>query len=56
MPANDLRELLVEQLQDIYDAEQRITKALPKMAKAADSEELASIRPGQSPWIQRAIF
>ncbi|TMQ68688.1 MAG: ferritin-like domain-containing protein [Candidatus Eisenbacteria bacterium] len=46
MPANDLRELLVEQLQDIYDAEQRITKALPKMAKAADSEELASAFEG----------
>jgi ferritin-like metal-binding protein YciE len=39
-PANNLRELLIEELKDIYDAEQRITKALPKMAKAADSEEL----------------
>jgi ferritin-like metal-binding protein YciE len=40
MSANNLRELLIEELKDIYDAEQRITKALPKMAKAADSEEL----------------
>ena len=40
MSANNLRALLIEELKDIYDAEQRITKALPKMAKAADSEEL----------------
>ena len=37
-----LRELFVDELKDIYDAEHRITKALPKMAKAADSEELVS--------------
>ena len=42
MSANNLRELLIEELKDIYDAEHRITKALPKMAEAADSEELAS--------------
>lgn len=40
MSANNLRELLIEELKDIYDAEHRITKALPKMAKAADSDEL----------------
>ena len=38
--ANNLRELMIEELKDIYDAEQRITKALPKMAKATDSQEL----------------
>jgi ferritin-like metal-binding protein YciE len=37
-----LRDLFLEELKDIYDAEHRITKALPKMAKAADSEELVS--------------
>ena len=37
-----LRELFIEELKDIYDAEQRITKALPKMAQAADSEELSA--------------
>lgn len=42
MPMNDLQELFVNELQDLYDAEKRITKALPKMAKAADSEELSS--------------
>lgn len=36
----DLRDLLVQELQDLYDAEHRITKALPKMRKAAGSEEL----------------
>jgi ferritin-like metal-binding protein YciE len=40
MKLESLRDLLVEQLQDLYDAEHRITKALPKMAKAATSPEL----------------
>jgi len=35
-----LSDLLVEQLQDLYDAETRITEALPKMAKAATSTKL----------------
>ncbi|MGH9739567.1 MAG: ferritin-like domain-containing protein [Candidatus Acidiferrales bacterium] len=37
-----LRELYVDELRDLYDAEHRLIKALPKMAKAADSEELRS--------------
>lgn len=40
MKLETLRDLLIEQLQDLYDAENRITKALPKMAKAATSPEL----------------
>ena len=40
MKLASLRDLLVEQLQDLYDAENRITKALPKMAKAATAPEL----------------
>jgi ferritin-like metal-binding protein YciE len=40
MELNTLRDLLVEQLQDLYDAEHRLTRALPKMAKAAASPEL----------------
>jgi ferritin-like metal-binding protein YciE len=40
MKLESLRDLLVEQLQDLYDAENRITKALPKMAKAATSPAL----------------
>jgi ferritin-like metal-binding protein YciE len=42
MRENTLRELFVEELRDLYDAENRIVKALPKMAKAAESEELRS--------------
>lgn len=37
---NSLRELLVDELQDLYDAEKQLIKALPKMAKAASNEEL----------------
>ena len=37
---NALHELFLEELADIYNAEQQLTKALPKMAKAAESEEL----------------
>jgi ferritin-like metal-binding protein YciE len=35
-----LDDLLVEQLQDLYNAEKQLTKALPKMAKAATNAEL----------------
>lgn len=40
MKPNSLRELYVEQLQDLYDAEHQIIKALPKMIDAAQAEEL----------------
>lgn len=33
-------DLLVEELKDLYSAENQLLKALPKMAKAADNEEL----------------
>src|SRR5262245_42482174 len=35
-----LHELLVESLRDIYDAEKQLVKALPKVAKAVSSDEL----------------
>jgi ferritin-like metal-binding protein YciE len=35
-----LRELYVDELEDLYDAEQRIVKALPKVAEAASGSEL----------------
>ena len=35
-----LRDLYVEELQDIYDAEQQITRALPKMAEMATHPQL----------------
>lgn len=37
-----LRELYVDELKDLYSAETQITKALPKMVKAASSEQLKS--------------
>jgi ferritin-like metal-binding protein YciE len=37
-----LQELFLDSLKDIYYAEKAITKALPKMKKAATSEELAA--------------
>ena len=35
-----LRESLLDELADIYDAEKQLIKALPKMAKAAEEQEL----------------
>src|SRR5260370_14619358 len=42
MQKSSLKELYVEELRDIYDAENQLVKALPEMAKAATSEELRS--------------
>jgi ferritin-like metal-binding protein YciE len=36
------RDLLVEELKDLYSAEKQLLKALPKMAKAASTDELRS--------------
>jgi ferritin-like metal-binding protein YciE len=40
MAVANLEELLISELKDIYSAEKQITKALPKMAKAATSPAL----------------
>ncbi len=40
MTIDTLDSLLEEQLKDLYDAEKQLTKALPKMAKAATDQEL----------------
>jgi ferritin-like metal-binding protein YciE len=37
-----LEDLFLDGMKDIYYAEKKITKALPKMAKAAESKELAA--------------
>ena len=37
---NSLRETFLEELADLYDAEKQLVKALPKMAKAAQHEDL----------------
>lgn len=40
MPITTLEELLTDELKDLYSAETQLTKALPKMAKAAQAEDL----------------
>lgn len=42
MDQTELKEILVEQLKDLYSAEKQLVKALPKMAKAATTEQLSS--------------
>ena len=42
MKENQLKELYVEELRDLYSAEKQLVKALPKMAKAATSSDLRS--------------
>jgi ferritin-like metal-binding protein YciE len=37
-----MQQLLVDELQDLYDAEKQLVRALPKMAKSASNEELES--------------
>jgi ferritin-like metal-binding protein YciE len=37
---NNLHDLLVHELKDLYDAEQRLTEALPEMAEAAHDPQL----------------
>jgi ferritin-like metal-binding protein YciE len=39
--ATGLQQLFVEELQDLYDAEKQLTRALPKVAKSANDEELS---------------
>src|SRR5512135_3167945 len=40
MPNESFKELYVDELKDLYSAENQLVKTLPKMAKAASSEEL----------------
>ncbi|HXT15010.1 MAG TPA: ferritin-like domain-containing protein [Gemmatimonadaceae bacterium] len=42
MADESLQDIYVEQLKDLYSAENQILKALPKMAKGAASKELSS--------------
>jgi ferritin-like metal-binding protein YciE len=42
MSVTTIDELLLDELKDLYSAEKQITKALPKMARAAVSQDLKS--------------
>jgi ferritin-like metal-binding protein YciE len=40
MANEGLKELYIDELKDLYSAENQLLKALPKLAKAASSDEL----------------
>lgn len=40
MATESIRELLIDQMRDLYDAERQLVKALPKMAKNSSNEQL----------------
>jgi ferritin-like metal-binding protein YciE len=40
MTENSLKELYIDELRDLHNAENQLVKALPKMAKASSSDEL----------------
>jgi len=42
MELDSLKKLYIHELQDLYDAEHQLLKALPKMSRAASSEELGA--------------
>ena len=42
MSEKSLKELFIAELRDMYDAEHRLTKILPKFAKASNSAELSA--------------
>lgn len=42
MSVDSIEKLFIAELKDLYSAERQITKALPKMAAAVDSQELKS--------------
>src|SRR5450432_4621841 len=46
MTNDSLKELYIDELRDIYSAESQLVKALPKLAKAATSEELSAAFEG----------
>jgi len=48
--SNDLHELFLDELADIYNAEQQLTKALPKLAKTAKNDQL---REGSSSTLRK---
>src|SRR4029434_5905521 len=42
MELETLKDLYIHELKDLYSAEKQLTKALPKMARAARNKELAA--------------
>ena len=50
MKIESLEKLLEDQLKDLYNAENQLIKALPKMVKAASSEELRENKSANISW------
>jgi ferritin-like metal-binding protein YciE len=46
MSIETMEDLFVDQIEDLYDAEQRLVKALPKMAEASTSDDLRNAFEG----------
>ena len=42
MATQALRDLFIGEVKDMYDAEQRLTRSLPRLAQAAQSPRLAA--------------
>jgi ferritin-like metal-binding protein YciE len=42
MKINSLRDVFIHELKDLYSAEKQLTKALPKLARAAEDENLSA--------------
>ena len=56
MKANSLRDLYVEQLKDLYDAEHQLIKSLPKIAEASSSEDAPWIVvPANAKWYRNLV-
>jgi ferritin-like metal-binding protein YciE len=51
MEHNELKELYIDELRDLYDAENKLVKALAKLAKAASSDRLRA--GSKSTWSRR---
>ena len=49
MKLDTLNKLYIEELRDVYNAENQLLKALPKMAKGASSAELKKAFPSAMP-------
>jgi ferritin-like metal-binding protein YciE len=46
MSVDTIEKLFVDELKDLYSAENQITKALPKLAKASNSDDLRAVFEG----------
>ena len=55
MAAKTIQDLFVHELSDIYSAEKQLTKALPRLARAASEEELKKAFEAHAEETQRQV-